>query len=111
MVSQIKHSLTVLFRQEELQQLVKNIPIPTLSVESVESQTSICRRESAHPLEVEPRREDTVGPWKPLEETELEPVEWDTSDTFTEERRTDTDTVLKLPRIRPPTETSAQVFP
>ena len=87
-----KHIVTHIFVSlGELQQLVRSILTLTLSAESVESQTSIFRRKSAHLLEVVPEREDIVGPSRPSAETRQEPAEWDISNMSTEEKRTLTD--------------------
>ena len=51
-------------------------------------------------MEVLPR-EDTHGPSRQLEEIQPELVEWEASDTPTEERRMATDTELKPKKLNP----------
>ena len=92
--------LTDYYSQEVPQPLVKRIAILMPSPDILVDPTSISKRERMpKPVEVSTtRREDTPGPSRPSEDTELEPVDADTSRMSPERRRTDIDPELKPPR-------------
>lgn len=88
------------FRLEVPQQQVWSILIPISFPDIPEDPTSISkRRRMPNPVVASTtRREDTLGPSRPSEETELVLVEWDLLDTSIEEKRTAGEAEPKPPR-------------